>query len=50
MSHAEQKEDVHGHSGWLIPAIFLFVILLLSGLFLGWYLRPGPRVSVSPTD
>ncbi|HEY2009710.1 MAG TPA: hypothetical protein VGH23_12015 [Rhizomicrobium sp.] len=45
-----QKEDIHRHSGWLIPAAFLFAILLLSGLFLGWYLRPGPRVPTAPTD
>jgi len=44
MSHAGQKEDIHQHSGWLIPVAFFFAILLLSGLFLGWYLRPGPRV------
>jgi hypothetical protein len=50
MSHVDQKEDVHQHSGWLIPAVFLFAILLLSGLFLGWYLRPGPRVPAAPTD
>jgi hypothetical protein len=50
MSHADQKDDIHQHSGWLIPAVFLFAILLLSGLFLGWYLRPGPRVAVAPTD
>jgi hypothetical protein len=49
MSHAGRKEDIHQHSGWLIPALFLFAILLLSGLFLGWYLRPGPRVP-APTD
>ena len=49
MSHVEQKEDVHQHSGWLIPVIFLSAILLLSGLFLGWYLRPGPRVPAAPT-
>ena len=34
MSHVDQKEDVHQHSGWLIPAVFLFAIMLLSGLFL----------------
>jgi hypothetical protein len=49
MSHVDQKEDIHQHSGWLIPAIFLFAILLLSGLFLGWYLRPGPKVAAAPT-
>jgi hypothetical protein len=50
MSHADQKEDVHQHSGWLIPAVFLFAIMLLSGLFLGWYLRPGPKAPAAPTD
>lgn len=49
MSHADRKEGFHQHSGWLIPAVFFFAILLLSGLFLGWYLRPGPRVP-APTD
>lgn len=50
MSHVEPKEDIRGHSGWLIPALLLFATLLLSGLFLGWYLRPGPKVPASPTD
>ena len=49
MSHVDQKEDIHQHSGWLIPAAFLFAILLLSGLFLGWYLRPGLKVPAAPT-
>ncbi len=40
---------MHGHSGWLIPFAFAFVILLLSGLFLGWYLRPGPKTAAAPT-
>jgi hypothetical protein len=50
MSPARQREDVHQHSGWLIPAGFFFVIMLLSGLFLGWYLRPGPKLAAVPTD
>ena len=50
MSHVDHREDIHQHSGWLIPAIFLFAIMLLSGLFMGWYLRPGPRVPAAPTD
>jgi hypothetical protein len=50
MSHVHQKESIHQHSGWLIPAIFFLAIILLSGLFLGWYLRPGPRISAAPTD
>jgi hypothetical protein len=49
MSSTGRREEVHRHSGWLIPGAFLFAILLLSGLFLGWYLRPGPRSQVSPT-
>ena len=50
MIQVDQKEDIHQHSGWLIPAIFFFVMMLLSGLFLGWYLRPGPKVQTAPTD
>jgi hypothetical protein len=50
MSQVSQKESIHQHSGWLIPAAFLCAILLLSGLFLGWYLRPGPKVGAAPTD
>ena len=34
----------------MIPAGFFFAILLLSGLFLGWYLRPGPKLAAAPTD
>ena len=49
MSHIDHNETVHQHSGWLIPASLLSAILLLSGLFLGWYLRPGPRVPTAPT-
>ena len=50
MSHADQKEEIHQHSGWLIPLGFLLVILVLSGLFLLWYLRPGPGLPAAPTD
>jgi hypothetical protein len=50
MSNSGRKEYVHQHSGWLIPLAFVFAILLLSGLFLGWYLRPGPRTAGAPTD
>ena len=50
MGSTGQKEEIHRHSGWLIPAAFFVAILLLSGLFLGWYLRPGPRLAVAPTD
>jgi hypothetical protein len=49
MSGAGQSEEIHRHSGWLVPAAFFCAILLLSGLFLGWYLRPGPKVSAAPT-
>jgi hypothetical protein len=50
MSSTGQKEEIHRHSGWLIPGGFFLVILLLSGLFLGWYLRPGPKLAAAPTD
>jgi hypothetical protein len=49
MSYEGRAEDVRGHSGWLIPLAFAAAILVLSGLFLVWYLRPGPRAS-APTD
>jgi hypothetical protein len=49
MSSTGRREEIHRHSGWLIPGAFLFAILLLSGLFLGWYLRPGPRSQIVPT-
>src|SRR5471030_597188 len=45
MTIQNQREEMHGHSGWLIPLAVMFAILLLSGLFLGWYLRPGPKVA-----
>lgn len=48
MSNIHQQK-VYRHSGWLIPLIFGVTILLLSGLFLGWYLRPGPRTPATPT-
>ena len=49
MGSLGQKEEIHRHSGWLIPAVFFFAVLLLSGLFLGWYLRPGPKAPTAPT-
>ncbi len=49
MSQTGNTQNVHQHSGWLIPGAVFFTILLLSGLFLGWYLRPGPRVTATPT-
>lgn len=48
MSNINQQK-IHQHSGWLIPLVFGAAILLLSGLFLGWYLRPGPRTPATPT-
>lgn len=48
MSNTGQQK-IHQHSGWLIPLVFGVAILLLSGLFLGWYLRPGPRTPATPT-
>jgi len=48
MGGSGQKEEFHRHSGWWIPAIFFLAILGLSGLLLGWYLRPGLR-SAAPT-
>lgn len=43
------QQKIHQHSGWLIPAAFGVAILLLSGLFLGWSLRPGPRTPAALT-
>lgn len=40
-----RKNEIRQHSGWVIPLGFLAAILLLSGLFLGWYLRPGPKLA-----
>lgn len=50
-SHKEAKkaEIVHRHSGWLIPAGMFLALLLLSGLLLGWYLRPGLKSPTAPT-
>src|SRR5258706_8427937 len=48
MSGSGQKELFRSHSGWWIPAIFFLAILCLSGLLLGWYLRPGLK-SAAPT-
>ena len=46
---ASHREQIHRHSGWLIPGIFFFALMLLSGLLLGWYLRPGLKPSQPPT-
>jgi hypothetical protein len=43
MAQGGEKEEIHQHSGWLVPAAFLFAVTLLSGLLLSWYLRPGPK-------
>jgi hypothetical protein len=44
-----RREDVHQHSGWLIPLGLAIAILGFCGLFLGWYLRPGPKAGVALT-
>lgn len=49
MGSTGQKEEIHRHSGWWIPGAFFFAILVLSGLLLGWYLRPGPKSVAAPT-
>ena len=49
MAQSGQEESVHQHSGWLLPAGFAFAIMLLSGLLLGWYLRPGLRAPAALT-
>jgi len=48
MAGRGQKEEFHRHSGWWFPAAFLLAVLTLSGLLLGWYLRPG-LMPASPT-
>jgi len=48
MSSTGRREEIHRHSGWLIPSAFFFAILLLCALFLGWYLRPGPKSQIVP--
>ena len=49
MSNTGEQGELHQHSGWWLPLSVLFVILLLSALFLGWYLRPGPKPAAAPT-
>jgi hypothetical protein len=49
MSSTGRREEIHRHSGWVIPGALFFVTLLLSSLFLGWYLRPGPKSQAAPT-
>jgi hypothetical protein len=43
---ADRHDDIHQHPGWLIPLVFAAAILALCGLFLLWYLRPGPKPRV----
>lgn len=43
-------DDVHQHSGWLIPLGFICLVAILSGLMLLYYLRPGPRDAVPVGD
>lgn len=53
MNGAEDRPDeIHQHSGWLIPLGFLVVILILSALFLLYDLRPGtgPRAMGRSAD
>ncbi len=49
MSNTGQRDDIHQHSGWWLPLAFFVAIALLSALFLGWYLRPGPRPAAALT-
>jgi hypothetical protein len=37
----DRPEEIHQHSGWLIPLAFLAVIAVLAALFLLYDLRPG---------
>ena len=55
MSRTEDTdEDVHKHSGWLIPLGVFLVIFALSAMFLLFYLAPTPpalfQEQVSPTS
>ena len=38
---ADGQDEIHQHSGWLIPLGVLITVALLSGLFLLYDLRPG---------
>jgi len=49
MSSTGNREEMVRHSGWLIPGAFFVALLLLSGLMLVWYLRPGPMSPLAPT-
>ena len=37
-----EQGEIHQHSGWLIPLVFVILFLGLSGLMLLYYLRPLP--------
>jgi hypothetical protein len=47
---ATHRTVIHRHSGWVIPLGFAAAVLLLSVLFLAWYLRPGPRGGLPSPD
>ena len=45
MSQSERDSaEIHRHSGWLVPLVILLAILVLSALFLLYYLRPGANL------
>jgi hypothetical protein len=44
------SDDVHQHSGWWFPFAILAVIAVLSGIFLLYDLRPGPRSGTRTDD
>ncbi len=48
----DRPEEIHQHSGWLIPLTFLAVIAVLAALFLLYDLRPGmgPRSASRSAD
>jgi hypothetical protein len=48
--NAIHRTVIHRHSGWFIPLGFGLTVLLLCGLFLLWYLRPGQRESALTGD
>jgi hypothetical protein len=50
MTSTGHRESIRRHSGWWFPGAILLALLLLSGLLLSWYLRPGPRAGSAPTE
>lgn len=46
----DRSDDVHQHSGWLIPLGFVILVAVLCALMLLYYLRPGPRDAVPVGD